>query len=465
MSSRRMLITGLSTYWGGRLAQELERDPAVEAIIGVDTRDPAVELERTEFVRVGTQHALIRRIIAAAEIDTVIDTRLIVDSIVASPRAAHENNVIGTMNILAACGGPDSPVRKFVFKSSRALLRLRAGRPGLLHRGDAAARTRRARRSSATSSRPRRRSATSPSATRDVTVTVLRFANGLGAGPCTTRTPGCSRCRSCPAILGFDPRYQFIHEDDIVGALVHAVREDLPGIYNGAARRGARAVGGAGLLGKPMRRCCRRGARGSRRARCAASGCASPSRCSTSCASGAAWTTAGSRRQATATATRRARRCQRFAEHLRLRPLAARRRRALPLRARGRGVPALEPERAPPRARCREAGASGHAPGGDPRLRRASSRARSSRCCPRSRRRTWKPCAATRRRGRAAARCSRRLNGCWPGNPVKRHNSGQDLESRRRNLLQSGRFLFSCARALSSSSPRCLPSCCSVSVA
>ena len=36
----------------------------------------------------------------------------------APPRVAHEQNVIGTMNILTACGGPDSPVRKVVFKSS-----------------------------------------------------------------------------------------------------------------------------------------------------------------------------------------------------------------------------------------------------------------------------------------------------------------------------------------------------------
>ncbi len=118
MQSRRILITGLSTFWGGRLAQRLERDPAVETVIGVDTDDPTRELERTEFVRVGNQHALIRRIVAAAEIDTVIDTRLTVDSSVASPRVAHENNVIGTMNILAACSGPDSPVKKVVFKSS-----------------------------------------------------------------------------------------------------------------------------------------------------------------------------------------------------------------------------------------------------------------------------------------------------------------------------------------------------------
>jgi UDP-glucose 4-epimerase len=69
---------------------------------------------------------------------------------------------------------------------------------------------------------------------RDKTVTVLRFANGLGP---TIKTSH-SRLFSLPAvpsILGFDPRYQFVHEDDIVGLLHHAVGEDLHGIYNGAA--------------------------------------------------------------------------------------------------------------------------------------------------------------------------------------------------------------------------------------
>src|SRR3954452_14393597 len=112
-SSKRVLVTGLSTYWGGRLAQGLEQKPGIEAIIGVDSEDPTRELERTEFVRVGTQHSLIRRLGDAAEIDTVIDTRLVVDSTTTSPSRAHENNVIGTMNILAACSGPDSSVRKF----------------------------------------------------------------------------------------------------------------------------------------------------------------------------------------------------------------------------------------------------------------------------------------------------------------------------------------------------------------
>src|SRR5947209_18549083 len=116
MTARRVLMTGRSTYWGGRLAQALEQNPDVEAIIGVDNRDPTLELERTEFVRVGTQHTLLRRIVEAAEIDTVVDSRLVVDSVTTSPRRAHENNVIGTMNILAACGGTGSPVPHYVFK-------------------------------------------------------------------------------------------------------------------------------------------------------------------------------------------------------------------------------------------------------------------------------------------------------------------------------------------------------------
>ena len=92
----RILITGVSSRWGGALAQTLERDPAVEAIIGIDTEDPRHELQRTEFVRVDAQPALIRRILAAAAIDTVVDTRLITDPLAGPLARAHEVNVEAT---------------------------------------------------------------------------------------------------------------------------------------------------------------------------------------------------------------------------------------------------------------------------------------------------------------------------------------------------------------------------------
>src|SRR4051812_353011 len=248
--SRRILLTGLSTYWGGRLAQGLEQDPEVEAIVGIDRTPPKVELERTEFVQVSDAHSLIRRIVDAAEIDTLVDTRMVVDSVVTSPKRAHENNVIGTMNILAACTGRDSPVRKVVVKSSAHYYGVEQDDPAYF-----------------TEEFRRRRPARTP-IERDIveaeelvrdfsvhhpdkTVTVLRFCNSLGPGLRTSH----SQLLSQPVvlgILGFDPRYQFIHADDIAGVLEHAVRHDLPGAYN-AAGDGVLALSEvADLLGKPF---------------------------------------------------------------------------------------------------------------------------------------------------------------------------------------------------------------------
>jgi UDP-glucose 4-epimerase len=42
-----------------------------------------------------------------------------------------------------------------------------------------------------------------------------------------------------PCLFGFDPRLQFVHEDDVVSALMFVLDNDVPGIYN---------VAGDGLL-------------------------------------------------------------------------------------------------------------------------------------------------------------------------------------------------------------------------
>ena len=168
----------------------------------------------------------------------------------APPRVAHEQNVIGTMNILTACGGPDSPVRKVVFKSSAHYYGCERDDPSFFTESDAAP----------------ARAAHPPG---------VRHRRGRRRRPGLRRAqPGCHghdaallqrpRARSAarahsallslpavPGILGFDPRYQFIHEDDIVGALHHAATNDLPGIYN-AAPDGVLALSEvASLLGKP----------------------------------------------------------------------------------------------------------------------------------------------------------------------------------------------------------------------
>ena len=55
-----------------------------------------------------------------------------------------------------------------------------------------------------------------------------------------------------PAILGFDPRLQLVHEDDVANALFHATEHDLPGVFNVAADGVLALSEIAGLLGKPF---------------------------------------------------------------------------------------------------------------------------------------------------------------------------------------------------------------------
>jgi UDP-glucose 4-epimerase len=246
MPSRRVLITGLSSHWGGRLAQALERDPRIEAIIGVDTADPRHELQRTEFVRVDTEHARIRRIVTAASIDTVVDTRLAIDPLTVSVSHAHEVNVAGTRNILEACHG----IGKFVFKSSAEWYGCGPDDPAFF-----------------TEQMDRRRPPASAierdvveaeravlefaARNRATTVTVLRVANGIGAELRSSHL-ALLGLPAVPTMFGFDPRHQFVHEDDIVGVLEHSVRHDLPGTFNAAADGVLALSEICSLLGKPM---------------------------------------------------------------------------------------------------------------------------------------------------------------------------------------------------------------------
>ena len=226
----RVLVTGLSTHWGGRVAQVLEQRDDVEVVVGLDTRDPRIQLERTEFVRADSSYSILARIVRATEIDTILHTHLIVDSTRASGRRLHEINVIGTMNLLAAAGAPESPVRKVVLKSSGLVYGSNYQDPYVFR--EEMQRTRPAR------TAVERSLLEVEAFLRDfaddnphVTVTLLRFQNVLGDDIETPLTLALRR-PVVPEILGFDPRVQFVHEDDVVDALMYATTNDVPGVFN-----------------------------------------------------------------------------------------------------------------------------------------------------------------------------------------------------------------------------------------
>ena len=227
---RRVLITGLDTFWGGRMAQALEQDPEVDMILGMGTSEPSVPLERAEFVRADQTYSILSRIVRATQVDTIVHTFLVVDSTRVPGRALHEINVIGTMNLLAAAGQSGSSVRQVVVKSASLVYGAAATDPNWFREETP--------RTSPAGTRVERSLLEVESFVRDfaednpaTVVSVLRFANVLGTDIITPISSNLAR-PLCPSIAGYDPLLQFVEEDDVVRCLEHVTRHRIPGLYN-----------------------------------------------------------------------------------------------------------------------------------------------------------------------------------------------------------------------------------------
>ncbi|MHA3702844.1 NAD-dependent epimerase/dehydratase family protein [Jatrophihabitans sp. YIM 134969] len=229
-----VLVTGISRYLGSRVAAALAADPAVGRVIGVDTVAPGRadldRLGRTEFVRADIRNPLIAKVIAGSSVDTVVHA-----SVTATPHGAggrapmKEMNVLGTMQLLAACQKADS-VKRLVLKSTTAVYGSSPRDPAVFAED--------------TPPRALPRSGYGKDAVEvegyvrgfgrrrpDVDVTVLRFSNFVGP----TIDSALVRYFTLPILptaLGHDPRLQFLHETDAVEILRLAAVAPHPGVFN-----------------------------------------------------------------------------------------------------------------------------------------------------------------------------------------------------------------------------------------
>jgi len=251
---RRVLITGLDTFWGGRMAQALEAEDDMEMILGLGANEPLVPLERTEFVRSDQKYSILSRIVRATQVDTIVHTFLETNSVNIPARVLHEINVIGTLNLLAAAGSAGSSVRQVVIKSSTHIYGAAETDPAWFREEDS--------RQSPVRTRVERSIIEVEALVKDfaydnphLVVSVLRFANVLGTDIITPITYDLRR-RLLPCIAGFDPLVQFIEEDDVVRALEYVTNHRIPGIFNvaGAGKlpwSEVASIGGAFLLPLP----------------------------------------------------------------------------------------------------------------------------------------------------------------------------------------------------------------------
>lgn len=245
-----VLITGVSRHLGGAYARRLSAEESVGRIIGVDVVPPRHGIGRAEFVRADIRSPLIARIIADHDVDTVVHM-----SVIATPAASggrttqKEINVIGTMQLLAACQKAPA-LRRLVVKSTAAIYGSSPKDPAMFREEYSARRLPSGgwgRDSVEVEGYVRGFARRRP----DVEITMLRFANVIGPRVRTAMTDHYS-LPVVPLPLGYDARLQFVHEDDVTDALAHAVTAPAVGSVNIAGDGIITASQAANIAGRPF---------------------------------------------------------------------------------------------------------------------------------------------------------------------------------------------------------------------
>jgi UDP-glucose 4-epimerase len=228
MASKIVLITGVNDYWGSRLARRLLNESGMR-IIGVDAEPPQNGIKGVDFVQADVRNPALTELFELEQVHTVCHLKFI-NSIKPSD-AISDLNLRGTQNIMEACAA--AGVKKVLLKSSLSVYGAHPNNPALLTETDSL------------------RGSPRYGYTRhlvdiekfcnvfrrerpEFSLTTLRFASIIGS---TADTP-MSRLlnhRWAPALLGFDPTLQVLHEDDALAALAHGVLYDRPGAFNIAA--------------------------------------------------------------------------------------------------------------------------------------------------------------------------------------------------------------------------------------
>lgn len=229
---RVALVTGVADDLGAHVACALASDPAYDEVIGVDITTPTFDLGAVEFVHLDIRQPAIAKVIAGSRVDTVVHISVSPQPVFmgrGSRSSAKERNVIGSMQLLAACQRAPG-IERFVMKSSGEVYGSTARDPSMFTE-DMSAKVPPAHGFAKDMVEvegyvrgfARRRP--------DVTVTTLRNANSVGP---TVRSAFTDflRLPVIPKVLGYDARIQVTHHDDLVDCLHHAAAAGVSGIFN-----------------------------------------------------------------------------------------------------------------------------------------------------------------------------------------------------------------------------------------
>jgi nucleoside-diphosphate-sugar epimerase len=221
----KVAVTGASGYIATRLIETLLADDRIERVVGFDVRPPEILSDRFVFDNVDVRTPSLEARLAG--VDVLVHLAFIMDPI-ADENEMRDVNVNGTQNVLRAAG--KAGIRKVVYTSSATVYGAHPDNPIPL-----------------TEESPLRANLdfSYPAHKLEAEYVVREFKEEYPNSIVTVFRPAIvfgphvdnawSHLMEFPVFFGVQghrPPFQFVHEEDVAGALSWAVHNDLDGPYN-----------------------------------------------------------------------------------------------------------------------------------------------------------------------------------------------------------------------------------------
>lgn len=231
----KVLITGISGHFGLKIEKILNDDPDISQVIGIgkeeigNVGEDIFHHEKLLYYQADTTVKTVEEVFQMNKnIDSILHLAYNTDPY-AKPEEAHRINVFGTMRMLELAR--KYKVKKFIFPSSSVVYGAHPDNPPLLKENDLL-----------------RGNRDFPYVRDRVEVDQIcqLFLGGDFPKVIILRPPGILRKgkgskgpldvyfgkKIVPMILGFDPMFQVIFEDDLINAFLLCLKKDVEGIFN-----------------------------------------------------------------------------------------------------------------------------------------------------------------------------------------------------------------------------------------
>jgi UDP-glucose 4-epimerase len=224
-------LTGTAGFVGSSLLREIEKDPRYPRVIAIDYRKPPFETTKTKFYRLDLTETLadskLLEIFEKENVETVVHAAFPV-----SPPHdlswAHDLVSVGTMYVLDACAA--KRVKKLIIASTTEVYGADATNPNFLsedHPMRGGFKSRFLRDKIEAEIQAQKFAKKHP----DACVTILR--------PCTILGPNVRNYKTnflqtgvVLTVMGYDPLFQFVHEEDVIRAFKLSLDGNFPGVFN-----------------------------------------------------------------------------------------------------------------------------------------------------------------------------------------------------------------------------------------